>query len=115
MSKLKDFVQGLQKATGKAALPVKFWADYSKGDTHAFQDALDKYTEYYRALNPAQKKAMSQVFWAQIEAIGSPIIEDISEKPEKCAVYFLFPKAKVNEGGPFNREVQHLKLLNLIV
>ena len=57
MSKLKEFVQGLQKATGKAALPVRFWADYSEGDTHTFQDALDKYAEYCGDLNPAQQKA----------------------------------------------------------
>ncbi|MDF1678073.1 MAG: serine hydrolase [Legionellaceae bacterium] len=100
MSKVDDLVEGLQRATGKAALPEKFWVDYSKDDTHTFQDVLDKYTAYYCArLNAAQKKAMSQVFWAQIENIGSPIIEDIPGRPDKCAVYFLFPKNKVHEGN----------------
>jgi CubicO group peptidase (beta-lactamase class C family) len=100
MPQIKAFIQELQKATGKASLPVKFWKNYSDRDAHTFQEVLNQYAEYCRVyLNSAQKKAMSRVFWTQIEAIGTPIIEAIPGSEDTCGVYFLFPKARVNAGN----------------
>lgn len=98
MSQIQVFIEGLQKATGNTLWPIKFWGNYPENDVHTFQDALAKYAEYYSALNPAQKKAMSIIFWAQIEAMGTPIIEDSLGSDGECAVYFLFPKDKLVEG-----------------
>ena len=97
MSQIEVFIKGLQKATGNKLWPVKFWESYPEKDTYTFQDALDKYAEYYSALNPAQKKAMSVIFWAQIEAIGTPVIEDSLKLDGECEVYFLFPKDNLSQ------------------
>ena len=97
MSQIEVFIKGLQKATGNTLWPIKFWGNYPENDVHTFQDALAKYAEYYSALNPAQKEAMSHVFWEQIEAIGTPIIEDSLELDGECEVYFLFPKDNLSQ------------------
>lgn len=90
------FVRGLQKATGKEPLPIKFWDNYSEKNTYTFQNVLDKYAEYYKNLSlPQQQEAMSQLFWEQIKAIGTPIIEERLDSNQECNVYFLFPKDKL--------------------
>lgn len=89
-----SLIRGLQKTTGKEPFPIKFWEDYSEKDAHTFQNALDKYAEYYKSLSPAQKETMSKIFWKQVKAIGTPIIED-RLKSKECDVYFLFPKDKL--------------------
>ena len=98
MKQTEVFVRRLQEATGKASFPVKFWEAYPESHTHTFQDVLSKYAEYDAVLKPAQKKAISLVFWNIVEEIGTPIIEDSLTVEGKCDVYFLFPKNKVSEG-----------------
>jgi len=100
MSATEAFIKGLQEATGKAPFTEKFWGNYSEKDAHTFQDALDKYAEYYQALNPVQQKAMSEIFWNQIKNIGTPVIEDFSA--EEVKVYFLFPR------GEYDHETKKL-------
>ncbi|MDX2346985.1 MAG: serine hydrolase [Legionella sp.] len=98
----EKLIRALQNATGKASFPMKFWESYLENTPHTFQDALNQYAEYYAALNPAQQKAMSLIFWEQIEAIGTPVIEDIEDInniENNCAVYFLFPKSKMHAGS----------------
>ncbi|MBX3708742.1 MAG: serine hydrolase [Gammaproteobacteria bacterium] len=90
MSATEAFIKGLQEATGKDPFPEKFWGDYPEKATHTFQDALDKYAEYYQTLNPEQQKQMSALFWNQIKKIGTPIIENFSD--EEVKVHFLFPR-----------------------
>ncbi|MDF1646197.1 MAG: serine hydrolase [Legionellaceae bacterium] len=100
MSPSKKLAEALKKATGKGALPVKFWEDDSKSDAYTVEDVLNQYVKYcHDYLNPAQKKAMSMVFWSQIEAMGSPIMENIPDKTGQCAVYFLFPATQVDAGN----------------
>jgi enterochelin esterase-like enzyme len=90
MSQTEAFVKGLQASIGKESFPT-FWGNYPEKDSHTFKEALDKYAEYYRDLSSTQKDAISKVFWEQIKAIGTPIIEDSLDAGE-CEVYFLFPK-----------------------
>lgn len=84
------FIKGLQEATGKNPFPKKFWEDCPEKPTPTFQNALDKYAEYYEKLNPEQQMQMSELFWDKIKRIGTPIIEDFSN--EEVKVHFLFPR-----------------------
>src|SRR5688572_1938196 len=80
MSVTEIFVKGLQEATGKDPFPEKFWGNYPEKSTHTFQDALDKYAEYYQTLNSTQQEVMSIIFWDQIKVLGS---EDLSSEEVK--------------------------------
>lgn len=91
------FIKNLQAATNNDLFPEKFWKDYSDKDTHTFEDALNKYAEYYLA-NPAQQKKLSAIFWDQIKSLGgTPIIEDNLTADNTCNIYFLFPKDGISE------------------
>lgn len=69
MSATEVFIKGLQAATGNDLFPDKFWRSYPEKSTHTFQDALDKYAEYYQTLNPAQQQIMVKIFVDLIKAL----------------------------------------------
>ena len=90
MTIAQDFIKKLQDATGKEPLPQKFEGDSS---CRSFGDFLKIYAGYYGALStPQQKKAISELFWEQVKAIGTPIIEDSLDSELECEVYFLLLK-----------------------
>ncbi len=62
-----------------------------------FQEALQTYATYYQNLPPKQQEQLSEVFWAQIRKLGTPIIESKPDKPDQCGVYFLLPKSKLSQ------------------
>lgn len=95
MSQTKDFIIGLQQAIIKADLP-ELWAEYSDDSSFSFEEALEKYKGYYGSLEPKDKQELLQsLFWEQVEAVGTPIIEDAPDNKSK--VYFLFPRGKLKE------------------
>lgn len=95
MSATEAFIKGLQEATGKDPFPDKFWKNYPEKSVHTFQDALEKYAEYYQSLGAEEQKLISAIFWNQIKALGTPVIEDNLTTDNTCDVYFLFPKGKI--------------------
>ncbi len=93
-----DLVKKLQEVTGREPLPSKFWENFSNDvGIPTFQDVLDNYAKYYRNLLPSQKEEMSKIFWEQIKAVGTPIIEDHFGSESECDVYFLMPKDRLAE------------------
>lgn len=106
---IQAFISGLQIATEQASLP-KFWEDYPEKNWHTFQDVLDEYAAYYNSLPPAQKEAVSKLFWEQVKTIGTPIIEDHVRADGKCEVYFLYPKGKLSQSKEKPEEKQDLYL-----
>jgi|GEM_PF-1781707 CubicO group peptidase (beta-lactamase class C family) len=70
MSATEAFVKGLQAATGNDLFPEKFWSSYPEKYTHSFQDALDKYAEYYLNLNSEQQEAISEILRDQIKTVN---------------------------------------------
>src|SRR3990167_3717329 len=96
MTIAQEFINKLQEATGKEPLPKKFWEDYSDHErSPTFQDVLSQYAEYCKTLSQSQKDWFSKVFWDQVKAYGTPIIE--AREDGQSEVYFLFPRAKLSE------------------
>ena len=96
MTIAQEFIKKLQEATGKEPLPKKFWEDYSDHErSPTFQDVLSQYAEYCKTLSQSQKDWFSKVFWDQVKAYGTPIIE--AREDGQSEVYFLFPRAKLSE------------------
>lgn len=110
MSATEIFIKRFQEETGKDPFPEKFWAAYPEKTTHTFQDALDKYAQYYQTLGAEQQKRMSKLFWGIIKTLGTPIIEDNLSADNTCSVYFLFPKDKIADSLEKSENKRHLYL-----
>ena len=95
MSAIQDFIQALQAVTANPPFTKIFWETQSThSDTPTFQNLLDEYARYSNDLtNLDAKKALSAIFWEQVQSAGTPIIE---ERPDgDAAVYFLFPRDRL--------------------
>src|SRR5690349_7277526 len=110
MSTTEAFIKSLQETTSKKPFPDKFWKNYPEKTAHTFQDALEKYAEYYKALNPEQQMQISATFWDIIKTLGTPIIEDNLTAGNTCAAYFLFPKDKIADSLEEQKNKKHLYL-----
>lgn len=86
MTIAQDFIKKLQDVTDQ-----QFWKEPS--DKATFQDVLDQYATHYQSLSDPSRVVFSNLFWEQVKAIGTPIIEERSDG--KCQVYFLFPRNQV--------------------
>jgi hypothetical protein len=86
MSPAKELLQKLQDATHQ-----RFWE--AAPDSPTFKDVLVQYAIYHQKLNGNDLRVkLSKLFWDQIRAIGTPIIEEKTNG--QCEVYFLFPRDK---------------------
>lgn len=89
MAITQEFIKKLQETTNQ-----KFWENPPEKAT--FQDVLDQYAIYYHSLKSAQsREELSAIFWDQVKAAGTPIIEERSDG--KCEVYFFFPKNAISD------------------
>lgn len=94
-SQTQIFVRELQLAIRKAGLP-EFWEEFSNDSQSTFEETLSKYKEYHNRLEPKENQELLQnIFWKQVEAVGTPIIEDAPDN--KSNVYFIFPRSKLKE------------------
>lgn len=99
---IQDFIKNLQDATNQ-----QFWKNPPEKVT--FQAVLDQYALYYESLSTAEEQEkLSTIFWDQVKAIGTPIIEEGSEG--NCEVYFLFPRNKLSDSDEKPGEKKDLYL-----
>lgn len=97
MSQTQDFIRGLQLATRNAELP-EFWEDYSDDSPCSFNEVLNKYADYYNSLKSSdEQNQLKSLFWKQIKAVGTPIIEDAPDN--KSRVYFLLSRDNLKESA----------------
>jgi len=95
MPQTQDFIRGLQLAIRDAELP-EFWEDYSDESPCTFKEVLNKYADYYNSFKSSDKQnQLKSLFWKQIKAVGTPIIEDAPDN--KSMVYFLLPRDDLKE------------------
>ncbi|MFN7097442.1 MAG: hypothetical protein ACK4PR_07785, partial [Gammaproteobacteria bacterium] len=74
------------------------WPPYPNNDEGNFEQALKSYAKYYEKLpSDEQQQIISDIFWANIKILGTPIIESNPKNPSECNVYFLFRKDKLTE------------------
>lgn len=94
MTIAKQFLHSLQRATDTKEFPkLSEPVLPEKTGQLTFQMVLDEYAKYYNSLkSTAKKEKLSRIFWQQIKALGTPIIEDIPGNDSECSVYFLYPK-----------------------
>ncbi|WP_131764374.1 alpha/beta hydrolase [Legionella drozanskii] len=92
---------GTQLNTGiiEALSVLDKWPPYPDNSGDNFQQALRSYTDYFKDLSPEPERQLilSDIFWKQIEKLGTPIIESNPEKPSECNVYFLLAKDELDE------------------
>lgn len=96
-----------QLVTGiKLAVSIlREWPPYPDIDGGNFHQALQSYVEYYKTLSSEQQSILRDIFWAQINKLGTPVIEFNPKNPSECNVYFLLPKDRLAE----SKEVQGTK------
>lgn len=98
----QEFIKKLQDATDQ-----QFWKTPPEKAT--FQEVLDQYAIYYHSLrSPESQKKLSDIFWNQVKAIGTPIIEEGIDG--KCEVYFLFRRDTLSDSDEKPEEKKDLYL-----
>jgi len=109
MSQTQDFIRGLQLAIREAKLP-EFLEEYSNDRQYSFERALIKYKEYYNGLEPREQQVLlkKNLFWKQVKAVGTPIIEDAPDGKSK--VHFLFQREELKDSTENPSEKRDLYL-----
>lgn len=94
MYQTQDFIRGLRLAVKNAELP-EFREEYPNGGQYSFEDTLKQYKQYYDSMEPEKQTLLQNLFWNEIKAVGTPIIEDVPDGNSK--VYFLFQRSKLKD------------------